>query len=139
MKKYIENPVIRGFNPDPTICRVDDDYYIATSTFEWFPGCQIHHSRDLRHWRLIGRPLNRPSQLDLRGVPDSCGVWAPCLTHCAGVFYLVYTQVRSFQGIWKDLSNYLVTSTDITGTWSLLQLDAVAVVSAIRVSCWSWY
>jgi xylan 1,4-beta-xylosidase len=118
MAKYIENPVLRGFNPDPTICRVNDDYYMATSTFEWFPGCQIHHSRDLRHWHLLGRPLNRSSQLDLRGVPDSCGVWAPCLTYHGGVFYLVYTVVRSFQGIWKDLSNYLVTSTEITGEWS---------------------
>ena len=118
MAQYIENPVLSGFNPDPTICRVKDDYYMATSTFEWFPGCQIHHSRDLRHWRLICRPLNRVSQLDMRGVPDSCGVWAPCLTYNADVFYLVYTHVRSFQGLWKDLSNYLVTSTDIMGEWS---------------------
>ena len=49
MAKYIENPVLSGFNPDPAICRVNDDYYLVTSTFEWFPGCQIHHSRDLRH------------------------------------------------------------------------------------------
>ena len=118
MAQYIENPVLRGFNPDPAICRVSDDYYMATSTFEWFPGCQIHHSRDLRHWRLVGRPLDRLTQLDMKGVPDSCGVWAPCLTHYAGIFYLVYTQVRSFQGIWKDLSNHLVTSEDITGSWS---------------------
>ena len=54
--------------------RVGDAYYIATSTFEWFPGVQIHHSRDLVHWRLIARPLNRASQLDMRGAPDSCGV-----------------------------------------------------------------
>ena len=118
MAKYIENPVLRGFNPDPSICRVGDDYYMATSTFEWFPGCQIHHSRDLKHWQLVVRPLDRPSQLDIRGVPDSCGVWAPCLTHRDGVFYLVYTRVRSFQGIWKDLSNYLVTTDDMAAKWS---------------------
>ena len=118
MAKYIENPVLRGFNPDPAICRVKDDYYLVTSTFEWFPGCQIHHSRDLRHWQLIGRPLDRVSQLDMLGVPDSCGVWAPCLTYSAGIFYLVYTNVRSFQGEWKDLCNYLVTSADIRGPWS---------------------
>ena len=49
----IRNPILRGFNPDPSIVRVGDDYYIATSTFEWFPGVQIHHSRDLVHWRLL--------------------------------------------------------------------------------------
>jgi xylan 1,4-beta-xylosidase len=118
LAKHIENPVLRGFNPDPAFCRVKDDYYLVTSTFEWFPGCQIHHSRDLRHWQLIGKPLDRISQLDMHGVPDSCGVWAPCLTYSAGVFYLVYTNVRSFQGEWKDLCNYLVTSADIRGPWS---------------------
>ena len=64
----IENPVLRGFNPDPSILKVNDDYYIATSTFEWFPGVQIHHSRDLVNWRLLTRPLTRVSQLDMRGV-----------------------------------------------------------------------
>ena len=53
----IRNPILPGFNPDPSIVRVGDDYYIATSTFEWFPGVQIHHSRDLVHWRLLTRPL----------------------------------------------------------------------------------
>ena len=79
-RAVIRNPILRGFNPDPSIVRVGDDYYIATSTFEWFPGVQIHHSRDLVHWRLLTRPLTRASQLDMRGDPDSCGVWAPCLT-----------------------------------------------------------
>ena len=64
-------PILPGFNPDPSICRVGDDYYIATSTFEWFPGVQIHHSRDLVNWRLVRRPLERASQLDMRGDPDS--------------------------------------------------------------------
>ncbi|NIB39951.1 glycoside hydrolase family 43 protein [Pseudomaricurvus alkylphenolicus] len=118
MTKYITNPIIKGFNPDPSICRVGDDYYIVTSTFEWFPGYQIHHSRDLRNWQLVGRPLNRVSQLDMRGVPDSCGVWAPCLTYNDGTFYLLYTNVRSFKGDWKDMPNYLVTTNDILGEWS---------------------
>lgn len=74
----IRNPILKGFNPDPSICRVGEDYYIATSTFEWFPGVQIHHSRDLADWTLITRPLNQPSQLNMLGAPDSCGVWAPC-------------------------------------------------------------
>ena len=92
----IRNPVLPGFNPDPSILRVGADYYIATSTFEWYPGVQIHHSRDLVHWQLVTRPLRRAAQLDMRGNPDSCGIWAPCLTYQDGVFYLVYTDVKRF-------------------------------------------
>lgn len=117
MKRVI-NPILRGFNPDPSIIRVNADYYIATSTFEWFPGVQIHHSRDLRHWALVAHPLNRISQLDMIGNPDSCGVWAPCLSYDNGTFFLVYSNVRSFDGPWKDTPNYLVTTTDILGEWS---------------------
>ncbi len=113
--KHIQNPILRGFNPDPSIIRVGDDYYIATSTFEWFPGVQIHHSRDLIHWQLVTRPLNRLSQLDMLGNPDSCGVWAPCLSYddYNGMFYLVYSNVRSFDGVWKDTPNFLVTTDNI--------------------------
>ncbi|PWJ41916.1 glycoside hydrolase family 43 protein [Sediminitomix flava] len=116
--KTIQNPILKGFNPDPSIIRVGEDYYIATSTFEWFPGVQIHHSKDLVNWELIGHPLNRKSQLDMLGVPDSCGVWAPCLTYDNGTFYLVYSNVKSFDGVWKDTPNYLVTTDDIRGEWS---------------------
>ena len=114
----IKNPVLPGFNPDPSILRVNDDYYIATSTFEWFPGVQIHHSRDLVHWKLIARPLNRLSQLNMAGNPNSCGIWAPCLSYCNGTFYLIYTDVKTFRGIFKDAHNYLVTTNDILGDWS---------------------
>jgi xylan 1,4-beta-xylosidase len=115
----IQNPILRGFNPDPSIIRVGDDYYIATSTFEWFPGVQIHHSKDLVNWRLINRAVNRIEQLDMKGNPDSCGVWAPCLTYDKGTFYLVYTNVRTFDGVWKDTLNYLITTDDIEkGEWS---------------------
>ncbi|WET03051.1 glycoside hydrolase family 43 protein [Flavobacterium sp. YJ01] len=114
----IQNPILKGFNPDPSICRVGDDYYIATSTFEWFPGVQIHHSKDLKNWKVVAHPLNRISQLDMKGVPDSCGVWAPCLSYKNGVFYLVYTNVKSFDGVWKDTPNYVVTTNDILGDWS---------------------
>jgi xylan 1,4-beta-xylosidase len=117
-QKFIQNPILKGFNPDPSICRVGDDYYLATSTFEWFPGVQIHHSRDLKNWNLIAHPLNRVSQLDMKGVPDSCGAWAPCLSYSDGIFYLVYTNVKSFDGVWKDTPNYVVTSNSITGEWS---------------------
>jgi xylan 1,4-beta-xylosidase len=114
----IRNPILRGFNPDPSICRVGDDYYIATSTFEWFPGVQIHHSRDLAHWRLACRPLTRPEQLDMRGEADSCGVWAPCLTHADGQFWLIYSDVKRRDGSVKDVHNYLVTAPAIEGPWS---------------------
>lgn len=115
---HIKNPILRGFNPDPNILRVGDDYYIVTSTFEWFPGYQIHHSKDLVNWRLLTRPLDRISQLDMRGIPDSCGAWAPCLSYSDGVYYLIYTNVKSFDGQWKDTPNYLVTANNIEGPWS---------------------
>lgn len=114
----IKNPILKGFNPDPSIIRVGEDYYIATSTFEWFPGVQIHHSKDLINWELVARPLNRISQLDMAGNPDSCGVWAPCLSYDNGTFYLVYSNVRSFNGVWKDTPNFLVTTKDIFSDWS---------------------
>ena len=116
--KTIHNPILKGFNPDPSIVRVGDDYYIATSTFEWYPGVQIHHSRDLVNWRLASRPLNRPEQLDLRGNPDSCGVWAPCLTYADGLFWLAYSDVKRREGNFKDVHNYLVTAPSIEGPWS---------------------
>ncbi len=114
----MQNPVLRGFNPDPSFCRVGEDYFLATSTFEWFPGVQIFHSRDLANWRLVARPLRRASQLDMRGNPDSCGVWAPCLSHADGRFWLVYTDVKRFDGAFKDAHNYVVTCETIDGDWS---------------------
>jgi xylan 1,4-beta-xylosidase len=114
----IQNPVLRGFYPDPSICRVGDDYYIANSTFEWFPGVALSHSRDLVHWEQIGYALTRSSQLDMRGDPNSGGIWAPCLTHADGLFWLIYTDVRGWTGPYKDVRNYLVTSPSIDGPWS---------------------
>jgi xylan 1,4-beta-xylosidase len=114
----LRNPILPGFNPDPSILRVGEDYYVATSTFEWFPGVQIHHSRDLANWDLITRPLTRKSQLDMRGDPDSCGVWAPCLSHDGEQFWLVYTDVKRKDGSFKDAHNYIVTAPAIEGPWS---------------------
>ncbi len=114
----LTNPILPGFNPDPSIVRVGDDYYIATSTFEWYPGVQIHHSRDLANWTLLTRPLTRKSQLDMRGDPDSCGVWAPCLSHDGEKFWLVYTDVKRKDGSFKDAHNYIVTAPTIEGPWS---------------------
>lgn len=114
----ITNPILPGFNPDPSIIRVGSDYYVATSTFEWYPGVQIHHSRDLVHWHLVTRPLRRASQLDMLGNPDSGGIWAPCLSYHAGRFYLIYTDVKHTGGNFKDTHNYLVTADRIDGDWS---------------------
>lgn len=114
----LENPVLRGFNPDPSIIRVGGDYYIATSTFEWYPGVQIHHSTDLVNWQLVARPLRRAAQLDMRGNPDSCGVWAPCLSYADGRFWLVYTDVKRLDGAFKDAHNYIVTCETVDGDWS---------------------
>ncbi|SFK91589.1 xylan 1,4-beta-xylosidase [Loktanella salsilacus] len=114
----IRNPILPGFNPDPSICRVGRDYYIATSTFEWYPGVQIHHSTDLVNWTLVARPLNRAALLDMRGNPDSCGVWAPCLSHADGKFWLVYTDVKRLEGDWKDAHNYITTCEAIDGDWT---------------------
>ncbi len=114
----LHNPILRGFHADPSICRVGEDYYIATSTFEWYPGVQIHHSTDLVNWRLVARPLRRATQLDMRGNPDSCGIWAPCLSFADGKFWLVYTDVKRFDGAFKDAHNYIVTCDRIDGDWS---------------------
>lgn len=114
----ITNPILLGFQPDASILRVGDDYYIATSTFEWFPGVVIHHSRDLVHWRPLTRPLDRLSQLDLLGAPSSGGIWAPALSYDNGTFYLCVTDVKARRGVYKDLHNYLVTAPSITSPWS---------------------
>ena len=116
----IHNPVLAGFYPDPSICRAGENYYIASSTFEWFPGVPIHHSRDLVHWRVIGHALTRQSQLDLRGIVGSGGVWAPSLSFHDGQFWLIYTNVRYWgKGQpFKDIGIYLTTADDILGPWS---------------------
>ncbi len=122
--RTVENPVLSGFHPDPSLCRVGDDFYLATSTFEWFPGVEIHHSRDLVNWIPVTRPLGA-DQLDLRGVQSSGGVWAPCLSWSDGLFWLVYTNVTTWRGEsgvdwgqFKDTPNYLVTAPSIEGPWS---------------------
>lgn len=118
MKLRIQNPILRGFHPDPSIIRVGEDYYIATSTFEWWPGVRLYHSKNLVEWELIGYPLTRVSQLNLTGVGASQGVWAPCLTYSEDTFYLVYTVVKAFYCNMYDTNNYLVTAKDIHGPWS---------------------
>lgn len=114
----IKNPILKGFHPDPSIIRVGDDYYIATSTFEWWPGIKISHSKDLVHWETLTYALDDVNILDLRGVGPSQGIWAPCLTYDKGKFYLVFTIVNSFYCNMYDTRNFLVTADDIMGPWS---------------------
>ncbi|MFI6622543.1 glycoside hydrolase family 43 protein [Streptomyces sp. NPDC050528] len=111
MRTY-DNPVIGGFHPDPSVCRVGEDYYLACSSFEYFPGVPIFHSRDLVHWRQIGNVLDRPSQLDLPDdTPASAGIYAPTLRHHDGRFHLITTEVGG-------KGNFLVTADRPEGPWS---------------------
>jgi xylan 1,4-beta-xylosidase len=114
--KY-RNPVLPGFHPDPSICRVGRDFYLVTSSFEYFPGVPIFHSRDLVYWRQLGYCLNRPSQLPLVGAAASGGIWAPTLRHHDGVFYLTTTNVSAG-------GNFIVTAPAPEGPWS----DPIPVV-----------
>lgn len=114
----VQNPVLRGFRPDPSICRVGADFFIATSTFEWFPGVEIHHSQNLRNWTVIGRALDRERQLPMEGIPNSGGVWAPHLSFADGCFYLVYTICHGLSRPWRDFVNYIVVADSPAGPWS---------------------
>jgi xylan 1,4-beta-xylosidase len=107
-----KNPVLSGFYPDPSICRVGDDYYMVNSSFEWFPGMPIHHSKDLVNWELIGYGITRPEQVPLpKGLKDSRGIYAVTIRHHDGVFYLITTCVNC-EG------NFYVTATNPAGPWS---------------------
>lgn len=114
----IQNPVLPGFNADPSIIRVEDTYYIANSTFEWFPGVRLHESKDLKHWNLLPSPLSTTALLNMKGNPSSGGIWAPALSYADGKFWLVYTDVKVTEGAFKDMTNYLTTATDIRGPWT---------------------
>lgn len=114
----IQNPILKGFNADPSVIRVEDTYYIATSTFEWFPGVQIHESKDLVNWQLITHPLSTVELLDMKGNADSGGIWAPDLSYSDGKFWLVYADVKVINGAFKDCTNYLTTADKIDGPWS---------------------
>lgn len=113
--KTFRNPIIPGFNPDPSVCRAGEDYYLVTSTFEYFPGVPVYHSKDLVNWRLIGHALDRPSQLDLDGTPCSKGIYAATIRYRQGVFYVVTTFVESATGLRR---NFYVTADNPAGPWS---------------------
>lgn len=114
----IQNPILPGFCPDPSIIRVGDDYYIANSSFEWWPGVKIYHSKDLKHYEQLPSPLTRMSQLNMVGEPDSCGVWAPDISWDGEYFWLIYTDVKTRTSGFFNTHNYVVKSKDIRGGWS---------------------
>ncbi|HDN2515415.1 TPA: glycoside hydrolase family 43 protein [Clostridioides difficile] len=116
----IKNPILSGFNPDPCICRKGDDYYLVVSSFEWFPGIPVYHSKDLKNWELYTHILTDETKIDLKKLPSSKGIWAPCLTYCEeeDLFYIVYGIMNSMNARYFDVDNYLITSKDIKGEWS---------------------
>src|SRR5919205_27282 len=114
LRKTFRNPILRGFYPDPSICRVGEDFYLVTSTFEYFPGLPIFHSRDLVHWHQIGHVLDRPSQLPLDEVRPSGGLYAPTIRFSNDTFYVINTLV---DGKTKS-GNFIVTANDPAGPWS---------------------
>jgi len=105
------NPILAGFYPDPSICRVDGDYYLVNSSFAYFPGIPIFHSRDLVHWTQLGHVIDRPGQLDYRGAGVTRGLFAPTISHHDGTFYVLCTMVDGG-------GNFLVTAKSPAGPWS---------------------
>lgn len=105
------NPVIPGFYPDPSLCKVGADFYLVTSSFQYSPGVPIFHSRDLVHWEQIGHCLTRQSQLDLKGCGSSMGIYAPTLRFHQGRFYMITTNMN-------DYRNFYVWSEKPEGPWS---------------------
>lgn len=105
------NPVLPGFHPDPSVCRVGDTFYLVNSSFQYFPGVPIYESRDLVHWTQVGNVLTRPSQLPLEGTTSWTGIYAPTIRHHRGVFYMVTTNV-------SHGGNFYVTASSPEGPWS---------------------
>ena len=106
-----KNPVIPGFHPDPSICKVGDDFYLVNSSFEFFPGVPIFHSKDLINWEQIGHCLTRPSQVNLQKIRPSGGIYAPTIRYNKGIFYMITTNV-------SDKGNFIVHTKNPAGEWS---------------------
>ena len=111
VNSQLRNPILPGFYPDPSICRVANDYYLVNSSFAYFPGVPVFHSTDLLHWKQIGHVLDRPSQLNLTNHGISRGIFAPAISFNKGVFFMITTFVDGG-------GNFFVTSTDPAGPWS---------------------
>ena len=115
MVKSFHNPILPGFYPDPSICRVGADYYLINSSFEYFPGLPVFHSRDLVNWRQIGHVLDQPEQLNLDGIRPSGGLYAPTIRYHKGTFYVINTLVDGPE----HSGNFIVTAQDPAGPWSI--------------------
>ena len=111
-----KNPLLSGFYPDPSVCRVNDDYYMVTSSFVYFPGIPVFHSKDLIHWEQIGHGISRPEQLDYKNCETSLGLWAPSIRYHDGTFYIINTFVSGGREAYRD--NYIITAKDPAGPWS---------------------
>ncbi|WP_211226542.1 glycoside hydrolase family 43 protein [Pedobacter glucosidilyticus] len=114
-KSTFQNPILKGFYPDPSICRVGDDYYMVTSSFEYFPGIPIFHSKDLVNWQQIGHVLDRPSQLNLDKIHPSGGIFAPTIRYHKGTFYVITTLITNKN---NTGTNFYVTAKSPAGPWS---------------------
>lgn len=108
--KYV-NPIVSGYNPDPSVCRVGEDYYLVNSSFEYYPGVPIYHSKNLVNWKMVGYCLTTKEQLPLGGCGPSAGIFAPTLRYHDGIFYMITTNV-------SDKGNFIVHTTDPTKEWS---------------------
>lgn len=108
--KY-HNPILSGFYPDPSICRVGDTYYLVCSSFQYFPGVPLFESKNLINWEQIGHVLTRPEQLPLKGADGHGGIYAPTIRYHEGIFYMITTNCNG-------CGNFLVWTKDIHGEWS---------------------
>lgn len=110
------NPILSGFYPDPSVCRVGDDYYLVTSSFVYYPGLPVFHSKDLVNWKQIGHGIHRTSQLDYKNCETSLGLWAPTIRYHAGRFYIINTFVSEGREARRD--NFIITAEKPEGPWS---------------------
>ena len=106
----LPNPLLTGFHPDPSIVRVDGNYFLVTSSFEYLPGIPIHHSTDLVDWNLVGHVITRPEQFDAAAEPTNGGIWAPTIRHHDGLFYVIVSAMLGGMRIY--------TAVDPAGPWS---------------------
>jgi len=111
-----QNPVIPGYYPDPSICRVGDDFYLVNSTFQFFPGVPVFHSKDLIHWEQIGNVLDRASQVDLSYGGASSGIYAPTIRYNEGKYYMITTNINMLYQ--RKTGNFIVTADNPAGPWS---------------------
>ncbi len=110
--------ILKGFHPDPSVIRVGETFYVANSTFEWFPGVEIHESVDLLNWKLTGHVLTSEADLPMEGILNGGGVWAPCLSYDGEYYYVIFSIQHTFDEFTQDTDNYVTKSTDIHGPWS---------------------